>query len=93
MPTPSMAAPPIAAEPQSKPSPRETSTIVGAGWLDGAERCPAPATGPCPTAPAGKLRASVTIMAPDTQLEVRALIANQVAGRRSVNAHDPPIVR
>jgi hypothetical protein len=88
-----MAAPPIAAEPQSKPSPRETSTIVGVGWLDGAERRSARATGSCATTPAGELRASVTIMAPDTQLEVRALIANQVARRRSVNAHDPPIVR
>jgi hypothetical protein len=70
-----MAAPPIAAEPQSKPPPRETSTIVGAGWLDGAARRPAPAPGPCATTPAGKLRASVTIITPDTHLEVRALIA------------------
>jgi hypothetical protein len=88
-----MAAPPIAAEPQSKPPPRETSTIVGVGWLDGAERCSAPATGPCAATPAGELRAIVRIMAPDTQLEVCALIANQVARRRSVNAHNPPIVR
>jgi hypothetical protein len=70
-----MAAPPIAAEPQSNPSPPETSTIVRSGWLDGAERCPAPATGPCATTPAGKPRASDTIIAPETRLEVRALIA------------------
>jgi hypothetical protein len=70
-----MAAPPIAAEPQSKPSPRETSTIVGVGWLDGTERCSGPTIGPCATTPAGELRASVRIIAPDTHLEVRALIA------------------
>jgi hypothetical protein len=73
-----VAAPPIAAEPQSKPSPWETSTIVGAGRLDGAERCPAAAAGPCATSPAGKLRASVTIIAPDTQLDARALIATRL---------------
>lgn len=88
-----MAAPPIAAEPQSKPSLSETLTIVGAGWPDEAARCPVPATGICATTLAGKLRASVTISAPDTQLEVRALIDHDAAGRRSLNAHDPPIAR
>jgi hypothetical protein len=69
-----MAAPPIAAEPRSKPSPRETSTIVGGGCVHGAERRSGGAAGLRDMMPAAQMSASVTINAPAT-VEVRACIA------------------
>jgi hypothetical protein len=67
-----MAAPPIAAEPQSKPSRRETSTSVGAGWVHGEERRSGGAAGLRDTRLAAQTIASVTIKAAAT-LELRCI--------------------
>jgi hypothetical protein len=75
MPRPSTAAPPMAAEPQSNLSPREAWTIVGAGRLDEVERWSGTSAALRDTIPAAKMSASVTIILPDTQFEVRALTA------------------
>jgi hypothetical protein len=67
-----MAAPPIAAEPKSKPSPRETSTSVGAGWVHGEERRSGGAAGVRDAMLAAQTIASVTTKAVAT-LEVRCI--------------------